>query len=138
MGAGSPLCQFAPDALFIAWPIAPFSNSATIIRCKWLYDSGLTFSHYRGNVLAMAIAQSKLTAQGQISVPAEVRRRLELVPGSILEWDAEGDHVQVRKLGHHDSEAVHAALFETIGKPKPPSELRCILSFEKEGTAPPK
>ena len=31
----------------------------------------------------MTIARSKLTAQGQISVPAEVRRRLGVVPGSV-------------------------------------------------------
>ncbi|PYP88846.1 MAG: hypothetical protein DMF61_05625 [Blastocatellia bacterium AA13] len=35
----------------------------------------------------MVLAQSKLTAQGQISVPAEVRRKLGLGPGSVLEWD---------------------------------------------------
>jgi len=37
----------------------------------------------------MALAQSKLTAQGQISVPAEVRRKLGVGPGSVLEWDEE-------------------------------------------------
>ena len=45
----------------------------------------------------MAIAQSKVTAQGQISVPAEVRRKLGIGPGSVLEWDEEGDVVVVRK-----------------------------------------
>ncbi|MGN6730352.1 MAG: AbrB/MazE/SpoVT family DNA-binding domain-containing protein, partial [Candidatus Binatia bacterium] len=35
----------------------------------------------------MALAQSKVTAQGQISVPAEVRRKLGIGPGSVLEWD---------------------------------------------------
>jgi len=35
----------------------------------------------------MVLAESKLTAQGQISVPAEVRRKLGLGPGSVLEWD---------------------------------------------------
>jgi AbrB family looped-hinge helix DNA binding protein len=35
----------------------------------------------------MAIAQSKVTAQGQISVPAGVRKKLGVGPGSVLEWD---------------------------------------------------
>ena len=39
----------------------------------------------------MAIAQSRLTAQGQISVPAAVRRKLAVGPGSTLEWHEEED-----------------------------------------------
>ena len=41
----------------------------------------------------MAIAQSKLTAQGQISVPAEIRKKLGLGPGSVLEWDERSGEV---------------------------------------------
>ena len=59
----------------------------------------------------MKLAQSRLTSQGQVSVPAEVRRRLGLGPGSIIEWDAEGDRVVVRKGHRYSSEDVHAALF---------------------------
>ncbi len=66
----------------------------------------------------MAIAQSKLTSQGQISVPAEVRRKLGLVPGSMLEWDEEDGTVVVRRVGQFSSEDVNAALF-TDGAPEP-------------------
>jgi AbrB family looped-hinge helix DNA binding protein len=59
----------------------------------------------------MAIAQSKLTSQGQISVPAEVRRKLGLVPGSVLEWDEEDGTVVVRRVGQFSSEDIRAALF---------------------------
>jgi antitoxin PrlF len=59
----------------------------------------------------MAIAQSKVTAQGQISVPAEVRRKLGIGPGSVLEWDEEGDVVVVRKAGRYTSEDIHRAIF---------------------------
>src|SRR5580692_5638103 len=38
----------------------------------------------------MAIARSKVTAQGQISVPMDVRRKLGVGPGSVLEWDEDG------------------------------------------------
>ena len=59
----------------------------------------------------MALASSKLTAQGQISVPAEVRRKLGLAPGSVLEWEEEGDRIVVKRAGKHTSEELHAALF---------------------------
>jgi len=66
----------------------------------------------------MALAQSKLTAQGQISVPAEVRRKLGLGPGSVLEWDEEGGAIVVRRAGRHSSEDVHRVLFRKA-PPKP-------------------
>jgi antitoxin PrlF len=66
----------------------------------------------------MAIAHSKLTAQGQISVPAEVRRKLGVGPGSVLEWDEEGDTIVVRRSGRYTSEDVHRALFPQ-GAPQP-------------------
>jgi AbrB family looped-hinge helix DNA binding protein len=59
----------------------------------------------------MTIAKSKLTAQGQISVPAEVRQRLGVGPGSVLEWDEQDDQVVVRRAGRYTSEEVHRALF---------------------------
>jgi antitoxin PrlF len=59
----------------------------------------------------MAIAQSKVTAQGQISVPAEVRKKLGVGPGSVLEWDEQGSEVVVRRAGRHSSKAIHLALF---------------------------
>jgi len=59
----------------------------------------------------MSIAQSKLTSQGQISVPVEVRRKLGVGPGSMLEWDEEEGKVVVRRVGRFSSEDLHAALF---------------------------
>ncbi|MGH8238849.1 MAG: AbrB/MazE/SpoVT family DNA-binding domain-containing protein [Steroidobacteraceae bacterium] len=59
----------------------------------------------------MAIAQSKVTAQGQISVPAEVRKKLGVGPGSVLEWDQQDDQVIVRRAGQFSSEDIHQALF---------------------------
>jgi AbrB family looped-hinge helix DNA binding protein len=65
----------------------------------------------------MAIARSKLTSRGQISVPAEVRKKLGVGPGSVLEWDEQGDAVVVRKAGQYTWEDVHRALFPE-GSPK--------------------
>ena len=59
----------------------------------------------------MAIAQSKVTAQGQISVPVEVRKKLGVGPGSVLEWDEQGGQVVVRRAGRYSSEEIHQAIF---------------------------
>jgi antitoxin PrlF len=78
--------------------------------------------HYHGNVAIMAMAHSKLTAQGQISVPAEVRRKLGVGPGSVLEWDQSGEQVVVRKAARYSSEDMHRALF--ADKPSAPRSIR--------------
>lgn len=59
----------------------------------------------------MALAHSKLTAQGQISVPSKVRQKLGVGPGSILEWDEQGEQIVVRRAGRFTSEDVHRAVF---------------------------
>ena len=74
----------------------------------------------------MAIAHSKLTAQAQISVPAEVRRRLGVGPGAVLEWDLQGEAIVVRRAGRHSSQEVHRAVF-----PRAPA--RRSLQQLKEG-----
>jgi len=75
----------------------------------------------------MALARSKITAQGQISVPADVRRRLGVGPGSILEWNEVGDQIVVRRAGMYSSEDIHRAAFPE-GPPK-----RRTLKELKEG-----
>jgi len=59
----------------------------------------------------MAIAQSRVTAQGQVSVPVAVRKALGVGPGSVLEWEQEGDKVVVRRAGKYTFDDVHRALF---------------------------
>lgn len=54
---------------------------------------------------------SKITAQSQISVPAEIRRKLGVGPGAVLAWETRGDEVTVRRAGKFSSHDVHAALF---------------------------
>jgi len=72
----------------------------------------------------MAIAQSKVTAQGQISVPAEVRRKLGIGPGSLLEWDEESGMVVVRRAGTFTSEDIHRAVFAKAPKTRTLAELK--------------
>lgn len=73
----------------------------------------------------MAIAHSKLTAQGQISVPSEVRKKLGVGPGSVLEWEEKGGEVVVRRAGRYSSADVHAALFpHGVAEPKTLKDLK--------------
>ena len=73
----------------------------------------------------MALAQSKLTAQGQISVPAEIRKKLGLGPGSVIEWSEEGEKIIVRKAGKYSSEDIHRVLFaKRSPKPRKVDELK--------------
>jgi AbrB family looped-hinge helix DNA binding protein len=65
----------------------------------------------------MAIAKSRITAQGQVSVPAEVRRRLGAGPGSVLEWDEADGAIVVRRKGRYSWRDIHHALFPD-GPPK--------------------
>ena len=72
----------------------------------------------------MALAHSKLTSQGQISVPAEVRRKLGIGPGSVLEWDDEGQKIVVRRAGRYTSEEVHQSLFPSSPRPRTLAEMK--------------
>jgi antitoxin PrlF len=75
----------------------------------------------------MAIAQSRLTAQGQISVPAEIRRKLGLAPGSVIEWEEEEGRIVVRRAGGSTWEDVHRALFPQ----GPPSRARTVEEMDQ-------
>ena len=76
----------------------------------------------------MAIAQSRLTTQGQISVPVEVRRKLGLGPGSVIEWDEDGENIVVRRAGSASWDDIHQAVFPS----GPPARARTLEEM-KEG-----
>jgi len=59
----------------------------------------------------MAIAHSKVTSQGQISVPTEVRKRLGIGPGSVIEWHEVDGTVIVRRASRFSSSEINQALF---------------------------
>jgi antitoxin PrlF len=73
---------------------------------------------------AMALAHSKVTAQGQISVPAEIRRRLGVGPGSVLEWAQEGQSIVVRRAGTFSSVDIHRAVFSKTPKARTLEEMK--------------
>ncbi|MBM3748833.1 MAG: AbrB/MazE/SpoVT family DNA-binding domain-containing protein [Acidobacteria bacterium] len=73
----------------------------------------------------MPFAHSKVTAQGQISVPAGVRQKLGIGPGSVLEWDEDDGKIVVRRSGRFSSEDIHRALFpERAPKSRTAAEMK--------------
>jgi antitoxin PrlF len=72
----------------------------------------------------MSRPQSKVTSQGQISVPAEIRRKLGIGPGSVLEWEEDGDRVIVRRAGLYSSEDIHRAVFPRAPRRRSVDELK--------------
>ncbi len=68
----------------------------------------------------MKTIRSKITAQGQISIPAPIRKKLGLVPGSVIEWEDNTDEasVTVKKAAEYDLEDLHKIVFPD-GPPKP-------------------
>lgn len=64
----------------------------------------------------MKSARSRLTSEGQVSIPPEVRKRLGVGPGSVLEWQVEGEQVTVRRAGRYTFEQIHRTIFPV--KPK--------------------
>lgn len=76
----------------------------------------------------MSLPQSKVTAQGQISVPAEIRRKLGIGPGSVLEWEQDGEQVVIRRAGQYSSEDIHRALFAKQPKARKLDELKQAIA----------
>jgi len=66
--------------------------------------------------------QTKLTSQGQVSVPAAVRRFLSLAPGSTLLWTQQEGRIMVERAVRHSTTEVHQALFADSVSVKPPAK----------------
>lgn len=81
-------------------------------------------------MLSMQRIQSKLTSQGQVSVPAPVRSFLHLIPGSVLVWTQEGDRILVERAKRHTTAEVHQALFSD---PAPSATPAKTLTELKQG-----
>jgi len=62
--------------------------------------------------------ESKINAQGQVSVPARILRRLGLTPGATIEWFERGGEVVVRRASKFSSRDIHEAVFDKPPEPK--------------------
>jgi bifunctional DNA-binding transcriptional regulator/antitoxin component of YhaV-PrlF toxin-antitoxin module len=58
----------------------------------------------------MSLAQSRITAQGQVSIPVNVMRQFGLAPGEVITWDAVDGHLVIEKAGQFTLEDVQKAL----------------------------
>ena len=62
----------------------------------------------------MSRLRSTVNAHGRTTIPASIRRKLGVEPGSIVEWHHQGDAVVIRKsVGPYTSEDIRRALFPT-------------------------
>lgn len=61
--------------------------------------------------------ETRITSQGQVSVPAAIRRKLGVEPGSTLQWTVRGDEVVVKRRAGSSFEDMHKILFPD-GPPK--------------------
>ena len=83
----------------------------------------------------MISKQSKLTTQGQVSVPASVRQFLSLSPGATMLWVQEGERVWVERAVTHTTTDVHQALFGNSAPKQTadtPDTKQAIRSFIKK------
>jgi AbrB family looped-hinge helix DNA binding protein len=74
-----------------------------------------------------ASKKSKITAQGQTSVPADIRKTLGVGPGSTIEWVEEGGRVTVRRAGGYTFDDIHKVLFPD-GPPKKPVDVKAAIA----------
>ncbi len=70
----------------------------------------------------MQKAQTELTSQGQVPVPAAVRSFLHLTSGSLLVWPQDGDRILSERAKRHNSAEVHQALFPEQLPPTAPAK----------------
>lgn len=72
----------------------------------------------------MNIGQSRITAQGQVSIPVSVMRQFGLAPGEVINWETLNGRLVVAKAGQYSLEDVRKALKLPKGIHKTDEELK--------------
>lgn len=67
--------------------------------------------------------ESKITSQGQVSIPVRIRLKLGLAPGSRIEWCEHGDEVVVRRASTFSSLDIHHAAFSDTPRHRTAEEM---------------
>ena len=75
----------------------------------------------------MGALTSKITSQGQISIPPEIREALGVGPGSTVEWTNENGQVTVKRSGRFSLEDLHKAAF-----PEGPPKRRSLKQLKED------
>jgi bifunctional DNA-binding transcriptional regulator/antitoxin component of YhaV-PrlF toxin-antitoxin module len=73
---------------------------------------------------AMSLAQSRITAQGQVSIPVSVMRQFGLAPGEVINWETLGGRLTIEKAGQYSLADVQSALQLPEGLHKSDAEVR--------------
>ncbi|MGB5422833.1 MAG: AbrB/MazE/SpoVT family DNA-binding domain-containing protein [Desulfobacterales bacterium] len=56
---------------------------------------------------------SKLSAKGQVTIPLEIRKALNIEPGDLVAYEIQGQYIKLRRITPFDS-AFHSAVSETL------------------------
>jgi bifunctional DNA-binding transcriptional regulator/antitoxin component of YhaV-PrlF toxin-antitoxin module len=72
----------------------------------------------------MSLAKSRITAQGQVSIPVSVMRQFGLAPGEVITWGTLEGHLVIEKAGLYSLADVQSALKLPKGLHKTDEELR--------------
>lgn len=72
----------------------------------------------------MSLAQSRITAQGQVSIPVSVMRQFGLGPGEVINWESLNGHLVIEKAGQFSLEDVQKALKLPKGIHKTAAEIK--------------
>ena len=64
---------------------------------------------------------SKISVKGQVTIPAEIRKALGIVPGDMIGYELQGRSVKLKKVAPFDA-AYHAAVSETLGEWQSPED----------------
>jgi bifunctional DNA-binding transcriptional regulator/antitoxin component of YhaV-PrlF toxin-antitoxin module len=86
---------------------------------------GLVMDYLRnGRRYLVSLAQSRITAQGQVSIPVGVMKQFGLAPGEIINWDNLDGHLVIEKAGQYTLEDVQKALRLPKGIHKTDEEIK--------------
>ena len=72
----------------------------------------------------MSIAKSRITAQGQVTIPVAIMRLFGLAPGEVIEWNEQEGNLVVQKAGQFSLEDVQKALRLPSGIHKTDDQIR--------------
>lgn len=72
----------------------------------------------------MSLAKSRITAQGQVSIPVAVMQQFGLAPGEVIEWESRDGQLTIRRAGQYTLADVRKALDLPKGVHKTDADIR--------------
>ena len=72
----------------------------------------------------MSLARSRITSQGQVSIPVGILRQFGLAPGDVISWDTRDGYLIIEKAGQYGLEDVRKCLKLPKGVHKTDEEIR--------------